>query len=261
MPTARWRSFFFFFFFWGCSPSPSSAGAARFFYFLSRGAFVTSGFAGVTRSGSDSETWLPAGDGATVVTPETGAPELRCEDDAGPLIASFTGAPGGAERLTSAVGVLASAGVFDSPTAGDTTESGNGGVETSTGGGRRKVGGVEVAESVTGVDTSAGTTGRVASVPPRRGSDCVSAGVAASRRLAGPGVVEVIKPWSSGRVARGGEEDSAGATSGISEAGQGVGGPARCAGTGGGGGGSVIFGRVGAGSDVGGRRGWRRQYR
>ena len=73
-----------------------------------------------------------------------------------------------------------------------------------------------------GVDTSAGAMGRVAFVPPGRGSDDVSAGVAASRRVAGAeaGVVGLSSAPEVPADGRGGEDDSAGATSAIRGAGQ-----------------------------------------
>ena len=65
--------------------------------------------------------------------------------------------------------------------------------------------------------------GRVAFVPPGRGSDDVSAGVAASWRVAGTeaGVVGLLMTAEAPAGARGGEEDSAGATSAIRGCGQG----------------------------------------
>ena len=147
-----WSFFDFFFFIWGAPASDCSM--ARFFFFFFSGSpvvgstvdlrsffrrsrFVSAG-AGATsgaRSGSDSETWLPAGAGATAVTPETGAPELTPEDDAGPRNLILTGAPGRVGVMTSAAGRDVCAGVADSPTAGEMMAADSGTSSVSNGGG------------------------------------------------------------------------------------------------------------------------------
>ena len=132
-PVSGWSTVRFFFFFFSGSPVAGSTAARRSFFFLADFAAV-GGVASGARSGSDSETWLPAGAG-TVVTPETGAPELTPEDDAGPRNLIFTGAPGRVGVVTSAAGRDVFAGVFDSPTAGEMMAADSGTSLVSNGGG------------------------------------------------------------------------------------------------------------------------------